>query len=137
MRKFFLSKAIFFALFLCFFSANGSYALGNTEPSKISMEDIFLKNVDGKLYVKDGIVHVSPEGIFLCVKGSMIPISQIEADEEGVFVRCGGDKNWPRCPGCGLPLVAGVCMNLSCPLSPLYDPNYSHSLSHLEEAFYR
>jgi hypothetical protein len=57
------------------------------------------------------------------MKGHLIPINSVEADEGGVFVRSGNYVGG-RCPGCGWPLILGICHNFKCHLSPFYDPNY-------------
>lgn len=84
-----------------------------TDISSIDLTSALEKVIDDKLYVKAGTVHVAPEGIFLCINEQMIPISQIEADEEGVFIKFVG---WPRCPLCKYPLTPwGTCNNPDCP----------------------
>ncbi|MCH9609810.1 MAG: hypothetical protein S4CHLAM45_08950 [Chlamydiales bacterium] len=48
----------------------------------------------------------------------MIPLPIIESDEEGVFFRTDNVNIFEQCYGCGLPTIAGICFNRSCPLSP-------------------
>ena len=78
------------------------------------IKEEFEKISEDKLYVKPGTIFVSSDAIFLCFKGQLIPITLIECDEDGIFVRYNSFK-WGLCPICGYPLVWGVCVNPDCP----------------------
>lgn len=83
-----------------------------TDISNIDLTHVFEKVIDDKLYIKAGTIHVGSEGIFLCINGQLVPIPQIEADGEGVFMR---NVGWPRCPICNYPLTPwGTCSNPDC-----------------------
>lgn len=83
-----------------------------SNPNTSDFTSAFEKTIDDKLYIKAGTVHVAPEGIFLCINGQMVSIPQIEADEDGVFMR---DVSWLRCPICShLLTLWGTCSNPDC-----------------------
>ncbi len=78
-----------------------------------SFECQFEKVSDDKHYVKPGTVYAASREIFLCLEGQLIPVTAIECDEDGIFVRsCAFSLE--RCPACGWPLVWGMCFNPDC-----------------------
>lgn len=78
MKKNLIYFSIFCLLIIALFTKQSFAVYKSIE--QIGYENVFTKVSDEKFYLKDGIVHVSHEGIFLCVKGEMIPIPSIEAD---------------------------------------------------------
>ena len=46
--------------------------------------------VDNKIYLQPGTVYVAPDQILLNVEGQLLPIENLSADSEGVFVTIEG-----------------------------------------------
>ncbi len=44
------------------------------------------KVVDNKIYLQPGTVYVAPDQILLNIEGQLLPIGNLSADAEGVFV---------------------------------------------------
>ena len=52
-----------------------------------TFDNQFEKVSDDKYYVKPGSIFVSAEEIFLCCEGQLLPVTWVECDEGGVFIR--------------------------------------------------
>jgi hypothetical protein len=73
--------------------------------------EIFEKVIDGKCYLKPGVVVVDSSGIFLIFQGQLVSIPGIQADSEGVYM-----KQMPGvCSWCGYPMKNPFeCSNTLC-----------------------
>jgi hypothetical protein len=63
--------------------------------------------VDNKIYLQPGTVYIAPDQILLNVEGQLLPIGNLSADSEGVFVTTEGlmaarrnNETW-TCRRCG------------------------------------
>lgn len=99
------SKA-FLVLWLFLTYAGSSFA--NTFDENELDINSFLRSsrvLDNKVYLKPGSVYVAPYQIFLNVEGTLLPIKNLSADGEGVFitveeiVTAAKNKTW-RCRWC-------------------------------------
>lgn len=80
-----------------------------------AFEDQFEFVSEEKFYLKEGGIFVSANEIFVCCGDLLFPVSLVEADELGIFVRAEGFK-YGRCPVCNWPLTPwGTCGNPNCP----------------------
>lgn len=105
-------KRISFLLLLCLVSLSSTPSNASTYDPYFE-ESAFEKIEDDKYYVKPGNVWVSPNAILLHVEGQLIPISSLECDAEGIFVR-GANESLIRCSKCkSLLLPSGVCLKCS------------------------
>ncbi len=96
------------------FCAHTSFACSN-DCSINTFENQFETVSDDKYYVKSGTVFVSSQEIFLCFGEQLIPVTFVECDEYGVFVRRNAFK-WGQCSICHWPLTPwGTCSNSACP----------------------
>jgi hypothetical protein len=80
MRKGYMTAlcSLFFLLFCCQAHADMSYQLEESHRP-------LLEKID-KFYVEPGTVYVSPNEILLNLSGNLLPIKNLFADSEGVFV---------------------------------------------------
>jgi hypothetical protein len=66
------------------------------------------KVVNDKVYIEPGMIYVAPSQILLNIKGQILPITHLSADESGVFVTIeeivsaakGNNETW-KCRKCG------------------------------------
>lgn len=113
MRVNFFKNAILMFLCLGCFCMSTSFA-NNYDYSLDAFENRFEEASDDKYYVNPETIVVSSEAIFWCYEGHFIPITSVEYDEFGVFLRPSATK-WGLCPRCGYPLAWGFCVNPDCP----------------------
>lgn len=81
MRKFYILTigSLFFILFCCQMHADINHYL--KEP-----HSLLLEKTNNKFYVEPGTIYVSPNEILLNISGNLVPIKNLFADSEGVFV---------------------------------------------------
>ena len=63
-----------------------------------------IEAIDGKIYLKPGMVYVAPQGIFVNFDGQMLPVQSLCVDSVGVYIFAESlpmntNNSW-RCPKC-------------------------------------
>ncbi len=71
---------------------------------------------DEKIYLKEDIIKVTQQGIFLIINGNLIPLETLHSDNQGVFIYASVSKHrLKKCRGCG-EYYTFWCTNPNCPL---------------------
>ncbi|MCH9611440.1 MAG: hypothetical protein SP1CHLAM42_15310 [Chlamydiales bacterium] len=115
-RQFFKHAILLLLVFFSFIPAMKCYAYGIESYNTKSFESRFLKISDDKYYTHPGSIYIASDSIYFCFDGQFLPVSNVECDDEGVFIRAGGFMVRGQCPICQYPITPwGLCSNPDCP----------------------
>lgn len=79
----------YFVSLVCLFLIAGLQSLVSREISSPNYfsKDFRGKVIDDRIYLHPGMAQVTPKGLMVQLNGEPLPVSTIESDEHGVFIR--------------------------------------------------